>query len=237
MRHAERGFTLVETLIATAIAAVTIGGLVLLAAHLTSLAARLHARADAQMRADRLNERLASEAAGAWAVFVPPADVLGIANGDGHELDFFAEDALHRPYAWAYRYDTTRGTLARYAYAPGEPPIQTEALGAFDAFVARGPFAPSALGDPTSGAYDPLFAGASVPFVAHAFAQMPNATGGNAFVVVRVRAAGVDRNETLASATAPTTFTVLVSYTPSPAPAQTAAQPLPTLTAAPASTP
>ena len=237
MSARERGFTLIETLIGAAIAAVVIGSLVALAGRMAASADRLSARAGAQSRADRLAERMESEAASAWAVFVPPADVLGASNADGHELDFFAEDGAHRPYAWAYRYDAASRTLARYAYAPGVAATRTESLGAYDAFAASGPYAPSALAVPASPAYDPLFAAATVPTVTHTFPALPYAVGGNELVLVHVQAPGVDRTEALASATAPTAFTVVVTYTPSPPPAATPPAALPTLTAAPTATP
>lgn len=237
MEARERGFTLIETLVGAAIAAIVIWSLVALAARMAAGAERAGARADAQMRADRLTERMESEAASAWAVFVPPADVLGASNADGHELDFFTDDAAHRPYAWAYRYDAVSRTLARYAYAPGVAATRTESLGTYDAFAASGPYAPSALAAPASPAYDPLFAAATAPAVAHAFPMLPDAVGGNELVLVHLQAPGVDRTETLASATAPTAFTVVVTYTPSPSPTATPAGALPTLTAAPTATP
>jgi hypothetical protein len=64
--------------------------------------------------------------------------------------------------------------------------------------------------------------------VQYSFAAMPSAIGGNRLVVVQIVASGVNRSVLLASEDAPTTFTVVVDYTPSPAPVVT-----PTLTPVP----
>ncbi|MDE2481281.1 MAG: type II secretion system protein [bacterium] len=237
MGHGERGFTLIETVVGAAIACVVIWSLLALVTRTRAASERLSARADAQSRANRLEERLESEASSAWAVFIPARDVLGADDADGHELDLFTEDASHRPSAWAYRYDTSSHRLARYAYAPGIAPVETESLGSYDAFAAHGTFSPSALADASSAAYDPLFATASVPFVTHAFAEFPGALGGNGIVTVALRAPGVERTLTLASATAPSAFTIVLRYTPSPAPSATPPLPLPTLTASATATP
>jgi type II secretory pathway pseudopilin PulG len=220
MDMTERGFTLIETTIGAAIAAMVILGLVVLADRYAAAASALNARLTAQASADRLFERLSSEAASAWAVFVPASDVLGNANADGHELDFFSEDGSHRPYAWAYLYDPTSKTLTRYAYAPGAAPGAGEPAGAFDAFSVSSEDV-SALSDPSGAAYDPLFAASSAPPVHYAFAAMPSAQAGNGLVRIHVTASGVDRTEVLASGTAPTAFTVMIAYTPSPPPPAT----------------
>ncbi len=236
MNASERGFTLIEVTIGAAIAAVVMWSLVAFAARTAASARLLAARGDAQARADRLSERLASEAASAWAIFVPPTDVTGASNADGHELDLFGEDAGHRAYAFAYRYDAATHTLARYAYAPGRAAVETDLLGGYDA-VSAVAYPASALADPASPAYDPLFAGVHAPDVAHAFTALPIARGGNGVVLLHLRAAGVERDDVLASGSAPTAFTVVIAYTPSPAPTPTAPAPLPTLTAAPTATP
>jgi hypothetical protein len=221
----EGGFTLIETVIGAAIAAFVIWGLLAAADRYATASEMLNARLRSQASADRLIERITSEAASSWAVFVPQNDVLGNGNADGHELDFFTEDASHRTYAWAYLYDTKSKNLTRYAYAPNATPAAGEVAGPFDTFSAQSVDVTS-LADPSSAAYDALFAHSAAPVVHYTFAAMPSAIGGNPLVYLHVAGNGVDRTETIASGTAPTTFTVAIPYTPSP-PAQATATPAP----------
>jgi type II secretory pathway pseudopilin PulG len=225
-RH-ERGFSLVEVVIAGAVGVFILLAVLSTANTFISGAARTNARLESQAAADRLVERVATEASGAWAVFVPANDVAGRSNADGHELDLFSEDGAHRTYAWAYLYDAQTKFVTRYVCAPGTAAVATETLGPFDAFEAD-PADVTGLAKPSSIIYDPLFAGATAPVVHYAYAAMPSAIGGNAIVRLHLLASGVDRAEMLAGANAPTTFTVVIRYTPSPvAPTPTPA-PLPT---------
>ncbi len=84
-----------------------------------------------------------------------------------------------------------------------------------DDFVAVA-FPISAVTLPSSPAYDALFAGATAPDVTVPFAWTPAAAGGNGIVRATIDAAGVHALEILAPATAPTRFTVVLTYTPAP---------------------
>jgi prepilin-type N-terminal cleavage/methylation domain-containing protein len=236
MRDGQRGFTLVELLIGAAVAAVVSYGLVVLAGRLAASNAHLQSRLIAAAATERLLERLSAEAASAWSVYRPDADQLGVSNADGHELDFYAQDGSHRPYGWAYRFDAASGTLTRYSFEPGVAGsgVAGEIVGTFSAFTASDALPPAQLGNPASPVYDPLFANANATAVSIPYAA-GGTYGGNALVGVHVTAAGVDRSEILASATAPTAFTVVVTYTPSPAPVATATPIAATMV--PASTP
>lgn len=226
MPASERGFALIETLVAAAIGFVLIWGLVALASRYAGWAASLNATLHAQTAAANLSERLASEASSAWAVFIPATGVLGEPNADGHELDFFTEDGAHRPLAWAYRYDRATKLVTRYSYAPGVAPQAGESTGPFDAFAATSVPASTI-------AADPLFSGATIPDVQYSFAAMPQAQGGNELVNVAIQAPGVMENDTLASAVAPTSFTVVLNYTPAPLGSTPTPGALPTLTPTP----
>ncbi len=215
MRERQAGFTLVELVIGAAIAAVVIGGLVLLVSRLAQATSSLGTRVQSQGAAERLMERLASEAASAWAVYVPSTDVNGNANSDGHELDFFSEDGSHRAFLWAYLFDATQKTITRYSFAPGVAPSAGEVIGPIDTFVA------TTVPVTQVGTVDPLFADATATAVTYGFNVAPAAVGGNALVHLQIGATGVNRNELLASESAPTTFTVIVNYTPSPTPVVT----------------
>lgn len=202
--------TLIELVVGVGLAALL--SLALIAAVGTAVRFAASADADAtgvtQTRA--LFERLRAQAHSAWAIFVPRLDVLGVENSDGHEIDFFAEDAQHAPHFWAYRFDARAHTLERYLYAaPGTPGLPSgDLLSNVDAFSATS-FAASSVPDP-------LFSGASVQNVRVDFGLGSDVIGGNALVRVSVKLGIVLRECILASATAPTGFTLVYSYTPAP---------------------
>lgn len=212
----QRGFTLIEAIVAAAIAAI-LGWQLLALARTTALAAsHLDQRMRGRSAADRLEERFASDATTAWSIFVPGTDVNGAKNDDGHELDFVTEDASHRPYWWAYAFDRAAERVTKYAYVPGHPPAAAgEVYEGIANFGARR-YAVTDLAKRSSEAYDPLFAGADVTAVEVAYGWNSAATGGNHLVRVRVAAGGVDRVAVLASGTAPSRFTIVVEYTPPP---------------------
>ncbi len=216
----QAGFTLIETLVGAAIAVIMIGGLVVLVDRMVVWANAANLRVNGSANAARLIERLSSDAAGAWAVFVPSTDILGQSNTDGHEIDFFSEDGAHRVYAWAYTFDASTKSVTRYAIVSGGAPVAGDVIGDIDSLRAT-PASVSGLSSSASAAYDPLFASASATDVPYTFSAMPSAIGGNRLVAVQLVASGVTRDVALASEDAPTTFTVVVNYTPSPAPVVT----------------
>jgi hypothetical protein len=182
---------LLEVVVAAVIAAFVVWGLLALANRVVATAASLDARLNAEANADRLVERLASDAVSAWTVSAPSAN----------EIDFSSEDGSHRPFAWSYRYDATRQTVTRSS---------GEIFGAIGGFSATNESV-NDLANPSAIAYDPLLAGSKV-----------TSSPGNAFVTLHLLGVGVDRTECFASGAAPTSFTVIVQYTPSPAPLVTA---------------
>jgi hypothetical protein len=209
------GVKLVEVLVASAIAFV-LAAVLVTATHATILgAAHLDARLAARSATDRLAERLESDAASAWSIFVPAADVLGNANGDGHELDFVTEDASHRTYWWAYNFNSSAQRVSSYSYAPGGASIAGDTFDGIATFAAK-TFAVSELANPSSAIYDPLFAGTNAAPVSFDYGWNAQAVGGNRLTRVHVTATGVDRTLLLTSATAPTHFTVVIEYTPAP---------------------
>ncbi|HTU83107.1 MAG TPA: prepilin-type N-terminal cleavage/methylation domain-containing protein [Candidatus Acidoferrales bacterium] len=211
----QRGFTLAEVLVVTAIAFVAGWLLLRLVDAATNASWRVAQRLSSASAADRLCDRLAAQAAGAWSVFVPDADVAGNSNADGHEVDFATQDAAHRQHWSAFTFDARANRVTAYAYAPGVAPAAGEHFDNVGDLQATG-FAVTALTDPAGPGYDPLFAGASASGVDVDFGWGSKATGGNHLVRVRLTGDGVARSLTLASATAPTHFTVVVEYTPSP---------------------
>jgi len=212
---AERGFTLVEVVVSTAIAAILAVALLSLVHVAVIASASTNARVLARGSTDRLAGQLETDALGAWSVFVPADDVLGASNSDGHELDFVSEDGSHRQVWWAYAYDAAAQNVTRYAYAPGTPARPGDVFEGIAGFSAR-TFAVTAVGDSSSAIYDPLFAGAVVTPVEFDYGLGGNATGGNHLVRVRLFAAGVNHELLLASGTAPTHYTEVLEYTPPP---------------------
>jgi Tfp pilus assembly protein PilV len=219
----EAGFTLIETVVAAAIGVVVLWATLVFADRMVLWSASANQRVGAVAAADRLIERMSSEASSAMAVYVPAIDALGASNSDGHEVDFFTEDGAHRTYSWAYNFAGGTRTITRYALNPGSAATAGDTLTDIDSFSA------SALTVGQLGSYDPLFAGASASDVPYTFAAMPGAIGGNRLVAVQITASGVDRSVLLASADAPTAFTVVVTYTASPAPVATATPVPPTM--------
>ena len=209
--HAQRGFTLVEVLVATGIAAMLAIASIAIAHAFVGLSTRASSIADAETRLDRLDERLDAETAGAWSVFVPANDVFGIANADGHELDVATEDALRRPSFRAYRYDANAATLTEYVY--GAPGASGLATGDVTAGITR--FA--ATNGTASAMAGPLYANARIVDADVALGLgAPGAVGGNRLTRVVVRLGAFERTITLASATAPSSYTVVLRYTPAP---------------------
>ncbi|HVA32888.1 MAG TPA: type II secretion system protein [Candidatus Baltobacteraceae bacterium] len=211
----QRGFSLVETLVAAAIAFVVGWLLIRLVGATASAASHLDARLNARSAADRLAERLTGDSVSAWSVFVPPADVLGASNADGHEIDFASEDSTHRSYWWAYRFDAAAQSVVAYAYGSSGAPVAGETFSGVTTFAAQ-THALSDLKLASSDVYDALFAGATLVPADVSFAWNAQAVGGNHLVRVQIDGIGIQRTLVLASGTAPTHFTVIVNYTPAP---------------------
>lgn len=208
---------LIEVLVAAAIAFVLTWLLVRLASETIFAAAHLDARLDARSATDRLAQRLESDAAGAWSLFVPAADVFGASNADSHELDFMTQDASHRTFWWAYGYAPATQRVTVYAYVPGGAPVAGDVFDGITGFGAE-THPVTDLADPRADIYDALFAGVAVTPVDFDFGwSQTAANGGNRLTRVQLEATGVDRTLLLSSATAPTHFTVVVEYTPAPA--------------------
>jgi type II secretory pathway pseudopilin PulG len=188
----EAGFSLIETLLGAAIAAIVLWALVATVSRLALGSAAADRRVNAIANASRLLERLAADAASAQSI---------TANPNGTEVDFVAQDGAHRTYAWSYAFNAANGTVTRST---------GDLYSAVDGFTVSA-VAAGDLSNAASPAYDPLFASASAPSVA-----------GNALVAVNLTAAGVQQEALLATPDAPTAFTVVVLYTPSPTPLVTA---------------
>jgi prepilin-type N-terminal cleavage/methylation domain-containing protein len=214
---AQRAFSLVELMVAAAIAAM-LSWVLVSALHATIVhAAHLDARLTSRASIDRLTDRLNGDAASAWSVFVPGTDVLGAKNADGHEIDFVSESASRDTYWWAYTFDATNGRVTKYTYVPGAKPIAGDAFDSIDGFAAElHPVTDVATA--SSDVYDPLFASANATAVNFDFGwPAAAAAGGNHLVRIELTGTGIDRTLLLASATAPSHFTVIVNYTPPPA--------------------
>ena len=170
----------------------------------------------AQSTLDRLADRWDAAAASAWAIFTPANDVLGLPNADGHEFDIATQDDLRRTSYRAYVYDATAHVLSEYVYAPGVPPEATgDRSTGITTFVATTE-SPSALQRSGNALYDPLFASSTIVDADVAVGLDAQALGGNRLTRVRIAVGNIARTVMLASGTAPSSFTVVLTYTPAP---------------------
>ena len=176
-------------------------------------------RAEATIAA--LSDRLEAEEDSAWAIFTPPIDVLGQSNADHHELDFFTRDAQSRAYFWAYRYDAAAHSLQRYLYASSgaSPVADGPPLTGITNFVAQ-TYPVTALQDSNTPVYSALFKDAALQpaTVRFGYADRPWIAGGNQITYVRIETVQSARVLDLSTQTAPSGFTVVLLYTPSPSP-------------------
>ncbi len=218
MGRAERGFTLLETLVAVAIS-VVIGYLLILAASSVLHWSAIQAQRDAEHAAiGELVDRWTAEEDSAWAIFTPPADVFGTANADGHEIDFFTRDGKNQSYFWAYDYDAQTHTLTRYIYnAPGATPVKDIAYTGITKFLAH-TYPVTALQDASTPIHSALYDNAALHSgIVHFYPSKPWIAGGNNITYLRVEGTTMVREMQLVTQTAPTGFTVVLRYTPAPA--------------------
>lgn len=169
-----------------------------------------------------------SEAATAFAVFVPDRDVFSGGNADGHEVDFYAKSDDGKPVFFAYVYDATAKTLTRYDYdTVGRRGISDRTTGAIDAnghypalhgvtaFGAQKLFA-NQLVDRTTNPYGsvvaPLFAGPTPRPLPVGYDDGAGARadlyGGNMTVQIEIATERGSRTVHLATAALPSGFTV-----------------------------
>ena|GEM_PF-1799856 len=215
--RSQRGFTLLETLIALAVAlplGVVLLGIVGGGLRAATAAASAGANADAVAI---LVERLDAEAHSAAAIFTPQNDVLGIPNCDAggacHEVDFFTRDAHNAPHFWAYRYDPSTKTLTRYVYDDlgSSGPANLRPYGARIANLS----AFGAKRIPISQVAIPALAGYVARDVIVPLGY-PGVAGGNALVVVDVANDALHLRHELVPRLTATGFSVVVgTYTPS----------------------
>jgi len=212
----ERGFTLIEVVIAAGVA-VALGAALLYLTRVMLWGSKvMAAQQAAYIQLTHLLETWDAESTSSLAIFVPVSDVLGGSNADGHELDFYSRDASRLGHFWAYRWDPSSSTLQRYTYAtPGSVPTATDP-------PLSGILAFQAVRKPASNLAPAFLAG----YVAHDVVVnfgYPGVDGGNAIVDVTV-ADSRDRFELeLLPGTMTSGFEVVVAtFDPSASPSPTA---------------
>jgi prepilin-type N-terminal cleavage/methylation domain-containing protein len=219
VREGQRGFTVLEILLALAIAlpvAITLAGVVRLASGGAEATAGFAAQAAAM---NDFVERLDAESHGAAALFVPATDVLGNPScdpdGECRELDFFTRDTQGNAHFWAYRFDPLAHAIQRYAYATlgasGPQGVQPsgDALPMRKFEVRRVPI--SKVRVPGLASYPPKDVSVALGY--------PGVTGGNALAIVNLSNDAFHLRRELVPHLAASGFTVIVgTYAPSPPP-------------------
>jgi type II secretory pathway pseudopilin PulG len=209
-RSDERGFTLVELLAASAIWIVICGALLYVVQTLLASARQIGDQQNAYIQLTHLTETWDAESSSAFAIFVPPGDVHGADNSDGHEVDFYSRDAAGAAHFWAYDWERTTSSLQRYTYAtPGGAAVASDpAIAGITAF--------SAVRRPASAIQEPFLGGYVPRDVAVNFGY-PGVDGGNAITELTVSNARTTFTMKLLPGTMPSGFQVVVaSFTPAP---------------------
>ena len=215
----QRGFGLVEVVVAAGAFAVVAGAFVFLLSHLIHGAATLATASNARLDATALLHKLDDDAQSAEAIFVPALDVRGADNATTpHEVDFYAYDSAATPFFWAYYFDGS--SVQQYRYARGETATATgpryEGISGFrPAWHHAGDVAV-----PGSAVFMPLFASAVDREVRIGQPGLVPGGGpllaGSPIVHVAVQTSHDALVADLVTATAPSGFTVVASYTPAP---------------------
>ncbi|HLI95970.1 MAG TPA: prepilin-type N-terminal cleavage/methylation domain-containing protein, partial [Candidatus Baltobacteraceae bacterium] len=219
-----RGFTLLEVVISLALVAL----LAYLLLHVLGgglAAARLQSERDVeQSTIGSLVDDLTEEEDDAWAIYNAPTDVLGQSNADGHEVDFFERDGKQRTYFWCYNYNAMTRTLTRYRFSfPGAVPQRDVVYTGITDFSSH-TYPITAMQDPSTPVYSSLYSGAHLQsgIVRFYASTMPWIQGGNNVTYVHIETPIVKQDLQLVTQTAPSGFTVVLWYTPSPKPSATA---------------
>lgn len=166
----------------------------------------------------RLSSLWYAEQDDAWAIFTPPADVNGKTNADGHEVDFYTRDESGTDRFWSYTFDAAAHTLTRYVYtALGASPTVDQTFTAVTSFRAQ-TYPLASLQDSTSPIYSPMYANATLQNGAVRFFSQtaPWIAGGNQITDVRIADAEQSLEFHLSTQSAPSGYTVVLNYTPTP---------------------
>lgn len=216
-RTHQRGFTLIEVLIAGALFLIVSFAFFEIVCHFAHSTARIAQQEHNRATLSQLIDKLESDQTSAESVFIPATDVFGKSNANAHEVDFYAKDGSNRPAYWAYYYDANAQTIRRYDYAsPGVTPVPAgDTITVVSAFSAS-EHAISEMNAAGSPIYAPLLARVAdydVPL-------RPGITGGTRVVHIDLSTAGERVPIDLSAAAAPSGFTVVLNYTPKPASAK-----------------
>ncbi len=133
---AEHGFSIIEVLIAGAIIAVM--GLIGLTTckAVAGITQTIYTAGHDAAAVDAQITQLRNDAASAFAVFVPAADMQGAPNGGpsgAHEIDYYAKGDAGQDLLWRYFFDAAQHTLARFDYdSAGTSGVRDPATGRID---------------------------------------------------------------------------------------------------------
>lgn len=213
-RQGQRGFTLVETLVAIAIFVIVAAVVTAALQHALNWGRTVAARQAEHAQFEALVDRLHADEDTAWAIFTPGLDVLGQSNADGHEVDMFTRDGDNRPYFWAYRYDATAQTITKYLYAkPGAAALaDSGSIVPGVASFSAATYTIDKLADASSPIYNPLYSGKSLTPVAIHYGYGPEVAGGNQITTVTMSGTTIAESLQLSTQTAPSGWTVRFHY-------------------------
>ncbi|GAC1556636.1 MAG: hypothetical protein NVS3B17_04350 [Vulcanimicrobiaceae bacterium] len=120
--RSQRGFTIPELLVAMMLLTVLVIASIGALQFFTKVVDARTFSDSGAAAVDHTMTTMRSDAATAFAVFVPTKDVFGFPNATAgapaHEVDYYAKTDTGAETWWAYRYDVTRRTLQRYDYDP-----------------------------------------------------------------------------------------------------------------------
>ena len=216
--ESERGFSLLEVLVALGI-----GTLVLLGAA-DATVGLLHARATAAARfKDRaasaeLIAAIRSDNETATGFSIPPTDSVGAPNLDAHAFDLDTRAAGRAERTVEYRWvagDATKPARVVRSEIDASGIVAarlTQSYAGITALSARSIALSALVGGGSDG--DPLFVGATLHDVAVDLGD--GASAGNALLAVTIATAHALRTMRLANLAAPTHFTYVLQYTPAP---------------------
>jgi type II secretory pathway pseudopilin PulG len=191
-QQGQAGLTLIETMVAIAIAAGVLLGIIVVFHNFVNVATKSAAQQHTSVTLAQFMDKLEADANSSIAIFVPATDVNGVSNVNGHEVDFYTIDGSKNPHFWAYNFSSATHSIQKYTYAMSPASVPTSVVAVGTPIVLStgnskvGAFS-ATLETAASRASDPMFA--SYTPVNHQLATgFTGVTAGNDLVAISVTA-------------------------------------------------